>query len=335
MALVLQGGGALGAYEWGAVTRLVELGWRPVAVSGVSIGAFNAAAIAGARGGIGETLDALWAAITLPEVPFLPAAQQATLSVFGNPNFYRLRLDVWDAPAWTSLCDVSPILRTLAEVCDFGRINAPDGIRLAVTATDVGSGAQATFCNRLAAGEAVIARPNHTSRRVAITPEHVLASGSLPPGFPATVLDGRSYWDGGLFDNTPVDAILDLLEEEELDRLPIFVIDLFATGDRLPGNLLEVKARMDEIAYQNRFWARWGGAAGFRAFAAMLPHLRLAEGADAAERQAFAWLMRRRALGNVRVLQAAPATDTGPIDFSALALRARYAAGRAAVDRGV
>src|SRR5688572_14356315 len=96
IGLVLQGGGALGAYEWGAVARLVEAGMRPVAVAGVSIGAINTAAIAGARDGdIPASLDALWRAITLPAAPWLPTKAQAELSLFGNPRFFRPRTDFW------------------------------------------------------------------------------------------------------------------------------------------------------------------------------------------------------------------------------------------------
>jgi hypothetical protein len=133
MGLVLQGGGALGAYEYGAGTRLVELGWEPVAVTGVSIGAATAAAVAGARGGnIGQSLKHLWQAITLESVPFLPSEHQAALSIFGNPRFWRLRHDVLGYRRWTSLCDVSPMRKTLAEVCDFDQINDPSHMRVAV-----------------------------------------------------------------------------------------------------------------------------------------------------------------------------------------------------------
>src|SRR5579863_2391365 len=106
MGLILQGGGALGAYEYGAVARLLELGWRPVAVTGVSIGAITTAAIAGARSGdIRASLDRLWDAITLAPVPFVPPDKQSTFSIFGNPHFWRSRTDYFNAPQWTSFCD--------------------------------------------------------------------------------------------------------------------------------------------------------------------------------------------------------------------------------------
>jgi predicted acylesterase/phospholipase RssA len=141
MGLVLQGGGALGAYEYGAVSRLVELGWHPVAVTGVSIGAPTAAAVAGARGGdIGKSLKRLWGAITLDSVPFLPPERQATLSLFGNPRIWRMRGDLFGSRPWTSFYDVSPLRQTLAEVCDFDQLNDPAPMRVAVTTTNVQTG---------------------------------------------------------------------------------------------------------------------------------------------------------------------------------------------------
>ena len=103
MGLVLQGGGALGAYEYGAVTRLVELGWEPVVVTGVSIGAATAAAIAGAReGDICASLKRLWEEITLSPLPFWPADRQATFSIFGNPGFWQSRHDLYNYTKWTT-----------------------------------------------------------------------------------------------------------------------------------------------------------------------------------------------------------------------------------------
>jgi NTE family protein len=236
IGLVLQGGGALGAYEYGVVTRLVELGLRPKAVTGVSIGAINAAAIAGApHGQIAENLHRLWKAITLTQVPWLPEDRQATLSMFGNPNFYRSRADFYNLAQWTSLCDVSPMLATLDGICDFKLINDPTHMRFAVTATNIRTGGQVTFSNYFPDTARVtrddpnkIERDNQSSHRTSITAKHVIASGSLPPGFPATEIDGEYYWDGGLFCNTPIEALLDLLNQDEVESLPIFVINLFS-----------------------------------------------------------------------------------------------------------
>jgi NTE family protein len=160
MGLVLQGGGALGAYEYGAVTRLVELGWHPVAVTGVSIGATTAAAVAGAPDGdICKSLKRLWDAITLDPIPFWPPERQTTFSIFGNPRFWRVRHDVFSYLDWTSLYDVSPMRETLAEVCDFNQLNDPTHIRVAVTATNVQTGDQVCFANFVCSTTRIVSSP--------------------------------------------------------------------------------------------------------------------------------------------------------------------------------
>jgi NTE family protein len=336
MALILQGGGALGAFEYGAVSRLVELGWQPTAVSGVSIGAINAAAIAGAPGGdIGANLGRVWDAITLPQLPWLPASQQAWLSALGNPNFYHGRLDYFDLPRWTSLCSTTPMLATLARTCDFEQINDPAHMRVAVTATDLQTGALSTFSNHLEHGDKIVG-DNHTATRARIDPAHIMASGSLPPGFPATDIGGKQYWDGGLFSNTPIDALLNLLTPDEVANLPIFVVDLFpSAGLPLPANLIEVQTRTLALQYQNRFWAQYGGAARLPGFLEMLDEIEreLPDKSALRSRPAFAWLMRLRALNNIRVIQAAAPTLTGGTDFSRYGVRHACEAGRAAVEQ--
>ncbi|MES3023332.1 MAG: patatin-like phospholipase family protein [Pseudomonadota bacterium] len=334
MALVLQGGGALGAFEYGVVTKLVELGWEPTAVSGVSIGAVNAAAIAGARDGdIVASLHAVWQAITLPQVPWLPAAMQGSLSLLGNPNFWRSRSDYLDMARWTSLCDTSPMLATLNRHCDFAQLNDQRHMRIAVTATNLHTGGPSTFCNYHAAG-AHTAAANHASTAGALSAAHVLASGSLPPGFPSTAIDERHYWDGGLFSNTPIDALLNMLEPAEIETLPIFVVDLFPTdGQPAPANLIEVQTRAIALQYQNRFWAQYGGNGQREGFVAMLAALEKEVAPDSALRKApaFQWLARLRALENIEVIASAAAPAGGDHDFSAYGVRKAYEAGRAAV----
>jgi NTE family protein len=129
--------------------------------------------------------------------------------------------------------------KTLTRVCDFDRLNDPSFIRVAVTATNVQTGDQVSFSNFAANLDALHYVTPRISR-VRITPDHIIASGSLPPGFPMTVIDGVPYWDGGLFDNTPIEPLLDLLEEGEIEHLPIFVVNLFATHSNPPKNLREV-----------------------------------------------------------------------------------------------
>jgi len=336
MGLILQGGGALGAYEHGAVERLIELGWQPVAVSGVSIGATTAAAVAGARDGdILASLKRLWDAITLPPTPFWPEERQAAFSMFGNPRFWRPRTDYFNIHQWTNLCDVSPMRETLATICDFERLNDASKMRIAVTATNVMTGDQVSFSNYVASSDA----PNSVTPKLTsatLTPDHILASGSLPPAFPMTFIDGVAYWDGGLFDNTPIESLLDMLNEEEIEHLPIFVVDLFPTHAALPTNLTEVHERMVELSFESRFLVHHADADGSLVpFASMLEEIGrdLPRDSPVRARGAFRRAFRLRALKNLRVIEAEHAPMSGAMDFSTYGVKGRYERGRRAVDK--
>jgi len=336
MGLILQGGGALGAYEYGAVQRLIELGWQPVAVSGVSIGAITAAAIAGARAGdIGASLKRLWDVITLAQVPFWPAERQAAFSMFGNPGFWKTRDDYFNLHQWTSLCDVSPMRESLATICDFERLNDASHMRVAMTATNVMTGDQVSFSNYVGSADA----PNSVTPKLAptkLTPDHILASGSLPPAFPMTFIDGVAYWDGGLFDNTPIESLLDMLDEDEIEHLPLFVVDLFATHAALPANLTEVQERMTEISYESRFLLHHADADGSLVpFTKMLEEIERDLPPDSSVRgsEIFRRTLRLRALKNLRVIQADHAPMSGCMDFSAYGVESRHKRGHEAVDK--
>jgi NTE family protein len=336
MGLVLQGGGALGAYEYGAVTCLVERGWHPVAVTGVSIGAATAAAVAGARDdNISKSLKRLWEAITLDPVPFWPPERQAIFSIFGNPRFWRMRPDLFAYRDWANLYDVSPMRETLAAVCDFDQLNDPTHMRLAVTATNVQTGDQVSFANFVANPDSVHYVTPRISRAT-LTPDHILASGSLPPAFPMTVIDGVPYWDGGLFDNTPIESLLDLLMEDELENLPIFIVNLFATHSNPPVNLQEVQERMLEISFESRFLLAHADADGsLTEFTRTIEAIMRELPADSRirQRESFRRLVRFRALKNIKVIEADHAPMTGGMDFSAHGVRSRYESGYAAVDK--
>ena len=314
IGLVLQGGGALGAYEFGVVTHLVEQGLKPVAVTGVSIGAINAAAIAGARDGdIAKTLRELWRTITLNDQPLVPEKYQEFLSAFGIPSFYKLRNDWFNAMNWVALCDTSPMHKTLSEIVDFDRLNQPDKVRFSVTATNVKSGLSVRFSNQT----------------TTITPDHILASGSLPPGFPMTEIDGEYYWDGGLFDNTPLRPLVEMLTPEETESLPIIVVDLFPTKDAIPTNLMETKNRLMEISFENKFWDDFGGPDGLVQYAKMLGELDRELSADSPIRQSaqFHRMMQYRSLKNLKVINSEHVPMTGGMDFSENGVKRRYDAG--------
>jgi len=330
VALVMQGGGALGAYEWGAVTALCEEGYYPVAVAGVSIGAVNAAAIAGARGGdVIGSLSRLWERLTNP---YLLDAMP-WFAPFGHPNMYWP--NYWPNPSLTAYCGVAPLRSTLEEICDFDRINdIKDEHRtgFAVTAAEVATGALKRFLNK---------GPDWKEKPDRITADHVLASGALPPGFPMAMVNGKAHWDGGLFDNTPVRPMVDLLEGDQLDHVPIVQINLFPDGGQetpLPTHMGEVLARKMELTFMNRFWddyatTEYDGLIGLCKYAQMIRNLDNEIPKDAKLRNSnqFKTLLRRRCLGNLHVIRSDRASMTAGLDFSRRGIYERRDKGYAAV----
>ena len=209
IGLVLQGGGALGAYEWGAITALFDLideaigGGQDITlrvVTGVSIGAINAACVVGAtdRADARNRLSAMWGDFMI-ELPYLPPSANRDLALYKVPHFYTYRSDLLAAPTWTYLYDTHQLLQTLSDHVDFGVLNANKTTAFVITAVDVESGVLTRFTNQ---------KVGHTEPTT-IEPHHVLASGSIPPQFPWTDIsagDGQvhHYWDGGIVDNTPL-----------------------------------------------------------------------------------------------------------------------------------
>jgi NTE family protein len=251
VALVLQGGGALGAYHVGAFEALAAHGYQPDWVAGISIGAFNAAIIAGNEPA--DRLDRLtefWQAISWPDLPYLPQLLNLrilhnTLSngealTIGQPNFFSPRLVSpyllpISPPQDLSFYDTSAMRATLKRFADFGRING-QATRLTLGATNIATGNLEFF-------------DNHEPADRPIGPEHVLASGSLPPGFPATEVKGKVYWDGGCVSNTPLEAVA---AGQGAEPLLVFVIDLWSASGNPPETMNELAWRAKEIQYAGR-----------------------------------------------------------------------------------
>ncbi len=244
--LMLQGGGALGAYECGVYKALEEQGAIPDLVAGVSIGAVNAAIIAGnPRGQSATALEAFWNEIAVPDPPIPHEALRRSvaawqISLFGVTKFFTPR---WLTPSWpaflpfawwtwTSLYDPMPLTKTLQRYVDFGRLASGD-IRLILTAVNVETGELEVF----------------DSAEQRITVAHVLASGSFPPGLPWTVIDGKSYWDGGLVSNTPLRPVL---ERRAGVPMKIYLVNLFPKAQPLPTSLAGVLARRKDILYSEK-----------------------------------------------------------------------------------
>lgn len=255
VALLLQGGGALGAYQAGVYQALLEHGIEPTWLAGISIGAINCAIIAGNPverrverlrsfwervsdandGGLG----AWWTGMLRGDAARGWANQIAAGAVAANgvrgffaPRFPPPFIAVSGTPAATSWYDTSALRTTLEQLVDFDLINARQ-TRFSVGAVNVASGNFAYF-------------DNVTDR---IRPEHILASGALPPGFPSVEVDGAQYWDGGLVSNTPLDWILSA--PSSLDTL-VLQVDLWSARGELPRDLAEVAVRMKEIQFSSR-----------------------------------------------------------------------------------
>ena len=238
-ALVLQGGGSLGAYELGAARRLYrDDDFAPDVIAGVSIGAITAVLLARPARGLKplEALEKFWQKVAVSGL-FLPPPFRKYASVLGNPNFFVPRLDYFALPTWTNIYDTAPLRRTLAELVDLDALadqNASPG--LLVSATDVEAGQIEYFYSR--------------ERRLSL--DHILASGSLPPSFPMTEIDGKTYWDGGLFDNTPLGAVLDRLNPAAGAYRTIYVVNLFPNEAPIPRTMVEVTARTQNLQFANR-----------------------------------------------------------------------------------
>ncbi|MBR1247453.1 DUF3734 domain-containing protein [Bradyrhizobium sp. AUGA SZCCT0169] len=252
--LVLQGGGALGSYQAGAFQALCRSGFEPEWVAGISIGAINAAIIAGNDPATRvDRLKEFWDMVSSPVSwnPITPGdrarslfneTSAALIATFGVPGFFTPRLP--PAPLWPqgspqslSYYDTAPLKKTLERLVDFDRINDLK-MRLSVGAVGVTSGNFKYFdnveCKKLGKK---------------IGPEHIMASGALPPGFPSILIDGEHYWDGGIASNTPLDFVLD--EESDRDLL-IFQVDLFSARGDLPATLLEAAEREKDIRFSSR-----------------------------------------------------------------------------------
>ena len=248
VALMLQGGGALGACHIGAYQALAEHDLHPDWVAGISIGAINAAIIAGNRPEHRvERLAALWEAISWPDLPTKLAltpwqtlhnvASNAEALLFGQPHFFTPRpvnpLLLPQAPAQqVSFYDTTPMLFTLRRFADFSLINS-GSIWLSLGATNLATGDLEFFDNH----------------RQTIGPEHVLAGGSLPPGFPATEVNGKLYWDDGCVSNTPLDAVID---EPGHSHMVVFLIDLWDSAGSPPQTINAVLWRAKQIQYASR-----------------------------------------------------------------------------------
>ncbi|MFK0161283.1 DUF3734 domain-containing protein [Rhizobium sp. NPDC090279] len=249
VALVFQGGGALGAYQAGVYQALAEAGCEPTWLSGVSIGAVNAAIIAGNEPSRRlQRLEQFWQIISgrkiwayTPEGDFFRDIRNRTSSwmtmTMGQPGFFKPRfpnpwLELPGAEGATSFYDSAELKKTLEMLIDFDVLN--DGKkRFSVGAVNVRTGNFVYF----------------DTDNIWIGPEHIMASGALPPALPSIRIEGEYYWDGGIVSNTPLQYLLD--QEEDRSSL-VFQVDLFSARGVLPRSMPDVLSRHKDIMYSSR-----------------------------------------------------------------------------------
>jgi NTE family protein len=350
VALVLQGGGALGAYQAGVFEGLTEAGIECDWAAGISIGAINAALIVGNEPARRvERLREFWNTVTAP--PVLPATApwwthaveqsgeaartalgwfEASRSVLeGQRGFFVPRslspaLLAQAPPEALSYYDTAPLGATLERLVDFDRINHDSAMRLTVSAVNIANGNFELFDNQ---------RGEWSGR---IRAAHIVASGALPPGLGAVEIEGQHYWDGGLVSNTPLSAVLD--EEPRRDTLA-FQVDLWSAAGPLPKNLLDVEERAKDIRYSSRTRAVTQQLERERHLRRLLREV--LERVPAAQRKGDAWCREAHAQASdkmfnvVHLIYKEKAWDSHHKDyeFSALSMRDHWASGLADIQR--
>lgn len=329
IGLVLQGGGALGAYQAGVYEALHEAGLEPDWIAGVSIGSINAALIAGNPRDLRlAALREFWRSVTArPVWGFLPPGDQgrrlhnmwssSLTLLLGQPGFFQPNpVSPWLRPRGasgaTAFYDNAPLRETLAQLVDFERINAGPA-RFAVGAVDVATGNFAYF----------------DSADMTITLEHVIASGALPPAMPMTQIGTDFYWDGGLVSNTPLQHLLDHIDDE---NALVFQVDLFSARGPVPRDMPEAMARAKDIQYSSRtrlttdyYRAKHMQRIQIKQLLAKLDDDRLSE----EERRLKARYAVLPAISILQLVyqQAAHEGDTKDFDFSKSSMRDHWAAG--------
>ena len=302
-ALVLQGGGALGAYELGAARALyADKTFAPDLIAGVSIGAITAVLLARPAKGLKrplEALEAFWEKVAIRAEAFPPPLRQYA-SLFGDDKFFVPRLDYFALPSWTYIYETEPL-----------------------RATDLEEGQIEYFY----------------SGKDGLSLDHIIASGSLPPSFPKTDIKNKSYWDGGLFDNTPLGAVLDKLNDAPGVDRTVYVVNLFPNKGPVPRNLLEVMARMQNLQFANKTAEDLKMMCRFDQVAALMEALENFPGGNPlADNDAYKAV---KAQGYVLVPNIIPITrpqqvgEWDPADFSPETIKKRADEGRAQTEQAL
>jgi NTE family protein len=333
--LVLQGGGALGAYQAGAYEALAEAGYMPTWIAGISIGAVNSAIIAGNPPERRvERLRAFWQEVS-SRLMGRPLANDdnsrkvfnetsaALAAVWGVPGFFEPRIPPAPfmppgTPEAISVYDSSPLHATLRELVDFDLLNSGP-VRVSVGAVQVLTGNMQYF--------------DTTSQTVG--PEHIMASGALPPGLPPIVIEGKPYWDGGLVSNTPLQHVLE--RGGPRHDMVVFQVDLFSARGDLPDTLFDVGQREKEIRYSSRTRLNTDIFCELQAMRRAIRHLRPNVPTEFGDNPHWQLLDRLGCDAAVTIVQlihrrAAYWTQSNDYEFSRYTMEEHWASGRADVE---
>ena len=334
--LVLQGGGALGAYQAGAYEALVEAGHCPSWVAGISIGAVNAAIVAGNELTQRVTrLRQFWDLVSSRLMGWPIGYGDTSRRIFnevsaslaaagGVPGFFEPRFPPammmpQGTPQAISLYDTEPLRTTLLDLVDFDLLNS-SSVRLSVGAVQVRTGNMKYF--------------DTTSHEIG--PEHIMASGALPPGFPPIEIDGEPYWDGGLVSNSPLQHVLERCGPRE-DSV-VFQIDLFSARGSVPQTIFEIAQREKEIRYSSRTRLNTDVFREIQAIRRAVQHV--APDIPEELRNSSDWQLLDRvgcdaAITIVQLIhrRAAYWTQSNDYEFSRYTIDEHWAAGRADVER--
>ncbi|MBN8841641.1 MAG: DUF3734 domain-containing protein [Sphingomonadales bacterium] len=333
VVLVLQGGGALGAFQAGVYEALIELGIELDWVAGISIGAINAAIIAGnPRDEAVARMHEFWNGVSsaLPSIPtvdndlvreWVHLGAAAQVATFGVPGFFTPRFPPppfaeRQTPAAVSFYDTAPLVATLDRLVDWDRLNEGK-VRLSVGAVAVETGNFRYF--------------DTTTDR--IDARHILASGALPPGLPPIEIDGTWYWDGGLVSNTPLEHVVEAANEDML----VFQVDLFPARGERPHDLEEAWSREKDIRYSSRTRRISDGLVRRRKEHRLIDRMLKKlppEMLEQPEVRAVQRMIDSKALNVVQLIHQPPAWQTGARDFefSRSTMEINWALGRAAVE---
>jgi predicted acylesterase/phospholipase RssA len=246
----------------------------------------------------------------------LPPAAEKYLAYFGNSAFYTPRLDYFGLPFWTNFYEMRPVRTTLERYVCFKSVAKSD-VKLVVTATDITSGDIAEFRND---------DPNNP-----ITLDHLIASGSLPPSYPAQKIGDRWYWDGGLFDNTPLSSLLKHIAPEDAASTRVIVVNLFPKTGAVPKTMLDVWDRMTELQFGNKTEKDVAVAQKINKLIAVIEELQgvpAGDGQSVLRRPDFADLAKYRVFDNIiPIANNAPEPVSSSADFSKASIDRRIEAG--------